>query len=246
FTKNFFARMNRELGTRLDVGAIEHVAYYNGRLDRIEIYARFTREAVIALPDLGRRFRIAPGEMILTEISRKFRIDEMAANAARYGLELVRTFTEPTKAFGMLLFRKRGRSALDEGRQRSAGTHLSAARARTLELIEPLSDDQLARQHSPLMSPVVWDLGHIANYEEQWSARAHDPTAIVDVDDRDRLYDPIANPRAIRKDLDLPDRAGVLRYLQEVRLRTRRRLAQRDFDASDPLLADAYVYKMIA
>src|SRR5207245_7665888 len=37
FTKNLFARMNRELGTRLDLGAIEHVAYYDGRLDRIAI-----------------------------------------------------------------------------------------------------------------------------------------------------------------------------------------------------------------
>ena len=48
--------------------------------------------------------------------------------------------------------------------------------------IEPLSDEQLARQHSPIMSPIVWDLGHIANYEEQWSIRAHDPTSVVDVD----------------------------------------------------------------
>src|SRR5207244_6811069 len=59
FTKNLFARMNRELGTRLDLGAIEHVAYYDGQLDRIEIFARFAREQAIELPELGRRFRIA-------------------------------------------------------------------------------------------------------------------------------------------------------------------------------------------
>ena len=58
FTRNYFARMNREIGTDLDLGAIEHVAYYNQTLDRIEIFARFTREAVVALPGLGRRFRI--------------------------------------------------------------------------------------------------------------------------------------------------------------------------------------------
>ena len=34
-------------------GAIEHVAYYNERLDRIEIYARFEREEVIELPSSG-------------------------------------------------------------------------------------------------------------------------------------------------------------------------------------------------
>src|SRR5213079_3555881 len=39
FTRNLFARMNRELGTRLDLEAIEHVAHYNQTLDRIEIFA---------------------------------------------------------------------------------------------------------------------------------------------------------------------------------------------------------------
>src|SRR5262249_50221120 len=54
-TKNLFARMNRERGTRLDLDAIEHVAYYDDALDRIAIFARFAREQVIALPELGRR-----------------------------------------------------------------------------------------------------------------------------------------------------------------------------------------------
>src|SRR5207249_11320465 len=72
FTRNLFARMNRELGTRLDLEAIEHVAHYNDRLDRIEIFARFTREAVIALPELGRRFRTAPRQMTMTETSPQF------------------------------------------------------------------------------------------------------------------------------------------------------------------------------
>src|SRR5439155_1276415 len=128
---------------------------------------------------LGRRFRMAPGEMIMTEISRKFRADEMAATAARYALDTVQTFTDPNKAFALLLMRKRGRSALAEGRQRSAWTHLATARARTLELIEPLDDADLVRQVTPILSPVVWDLGHIANFEEQWSIRALDPPAAV-------------------------------------------------------------------
>jgi len=248
FTRNLFARMNRELGTRLDLAAIEHVAYYDAHLDRIEIFARFTREAVVDLPDLGRRFRIAPGEMILTEISRKFQVDEMAATAARYGLATVRAFTDPTKAFALLLLRMRGRRTVTAGRERSAGTHLAEARARTLELIEPLGDEQLRRQHSPLMSPIMWDLGHIANFEERWSIRALDPAARVaeEARARDRVYDAMAHPRAARKDLPLPGRAACLRYLQEVRLETRRRLGEVTFDPSDPLLADGYVYKMIA
>jgi iron(II)-dependent oxidoreductase len=245
FTRNLFARMNRELGTAFDLDAIEHVAYYNERLDRIEIFARFRRETTVVLPQVGRRFRIARGEMILTEISRKFQTDEMAAQAARFGFETVRVFTDPTKAFALLLFRLRGRRSVTAGRESSAGAHLAAARTRTLELIEPLSDDQLLRQHSPIMSPIVWDLGHIANFEEQWSVRALDPTAPVTVD-RDQMYDPIANPRPTRRHLPLPGRADTLAYLQDISLRTRRRLAEVSFDPGDPLLADGYIYKMIA
>jgi iron(II)-dependent oxidoreductase len=246
FTRNLFARMNRELGTALDLSAIEHVAYYNGHLDRIEIYARFTREAEIALPDFGRRFRIAPGEMILTEISRKFQVDEVAANTARFGFETVRTFTDPERRFAVLLLRMGTRRAVTADRERSCLTHLAEARARTLELIEPLTDEQLVNQHSPLMSPIVWDLGHIANFEELWSIRALDPTAGVGDAARDRMYDAISHPRAKRKDLPLPDRDGALDYLHTVRAETRRRLAHVAFDPSDPLLYDGYVYKMIA
>ena len=48
---------------------------------------------------------------------------------------------------------------------------LAEARARTVRLIGPLSDDELREQHDPLMSPIVWDLGHIAHFEELWLTR---------------------------------------------------------------------------
>jgi iron(II)-dependent oxidoreductase len=252
FTRNLFARMNRELDTGLDLSAIEHVAYYNQRYDRIEIYARFTREQELRVPEVGRRFRLAAGEMILTEISRKFQADEVIANAARFGFESVRTFTDPARLFSVLLLRLRDRRPATAGRARQAVVELAEARTRTLELVDPLSDEQLARQHSPLMSPIVWDLGHIANYEDLWSRRAAgrdapsnlpaDPTRTT----RDWLYDAVTHPRATRKALPLPDRTGALRYLAEVRAATQRRLRDVTFDPSDPLLADGYVYSLIA
>src|SRR5262249_25452500 len=87
FTRNLFARMNRDLETRLDLDAIEHVAYWNETRERIDIFARFMRPAVIDLPELGRRFRLAAGEMVLTEVSRKFRLPAMSAVAARRGFD---------------------------------------------------------------------------------------------------------------------------------------------------------------
>jgi hypothetical protein len=45
---------------------------------------------------------------------------------------------------------------------------LEVVRARTSALIVPISRSDLERSHSPLMSPLVWDLGHIAAQFEEW------------------------------------------------------------------------------
>jgi hypothetical protein len=48
---------------------------------------------------------------------------------------------------------------------------LAEARARTLALVEPGSEPDLDRVYTPLMSPPVWDLGHIAAFEDLWVCR---------------------------------------------------------------------------
>jgi iron(II)-dependent oxidoreductase len=53
---------------------------------------------------------------------------------------------------------------------------LEEARAGTLALIAGLSEEDLERVHSPIMSPLVWDLGHIAAYEDLWLAHRHGGT----------------------------------------------------------------------
>ena len=92
---------------------------------------------------------------------------------------------------------------------------LDAVRRRSLSLTDPLSDDDLCRQHSPLMSPLVWDLAHVGNYEDQWLLRAIDGAGgRPELDD---LYDAFQHPRATRSGLTLlpPDAARV--YIGAVR-----------------------------
>ena len=48
---------------------------------------------------------------------------------------------------------------------------LTGARQRTSQLTDCVDEADLVRQHSPLMSPLVWDLAHIANQEELWLLR---------------------------------------------------------------------------
>ena len=86
--------------------------------------------------------------------------------------------------------------------------HLNAARQRTLDLLAPFDDDFLTAQHSPLMSPLAWDLAHIGNYEDQWLVRSLGGDGVGP--QHDELYDAFRHPRADRPTLpySAPRRRG--------------------------------------
>jgi gamma-glutamyl hercynylcysteine S-oxide synthase len=121
---------------------------------------------------------------------------------------------------------------------------LEDARARTLLLVSALSDRDLEVQHDPLMSPIIWDLGHIASFEELWLIKQLD--APVEFGEMPGLYNPFEHPRRERGDLPLPRRAEVLAHLARVREEVLQRLDSIDFDSGSPLLRDGYVYRMVA
>jgi gamma-glutamyl hercynylcysteine S-oxide synthase len=121
---------------------------------------------------------------------------------------------------------------------------LDEARRRTLSLLEPVPDEELVRQHSPLMSPLVWDLAHIGVFEELWLLQRVAGTEPL-VPELAGLYDAFEHARAERARLSLMDPARARAYLAEVRGRTLDVLERADFDSPDPLLADAFVYRMV-
>jgi iron(II)-dependent oxidoreductase len=121
--------------------------------------------------------------------------------------------------------------------------HLAEARARTFMLVAPLSAEDLARQHDALMSPILWDLGHIAHFEELWLTRnLAGPIEFVEMPG---LYNPFEHPRRTRGTLQLPDLDQVRRVMEEIRGRVLERLADADFDRGPALLRDGYVYRMV-
>ena len=89
-------------------------------------------------------------------------------------------------------------------------TALAASRARTLGLADDLTEDEQCRQWSPLMSPVVWDLAHVGNYEELWLQRALGGPA-AEHPEYDDLYDAFKHKRADRPSLPLLSPAEVVR-----------------------------------
>jgi iron(II)-dependent oxidoreductase len=120
---------------------------------------------------------------------------------------------------------------------------LGEARARTIALLEPLPDEELVGQHSPLMSPLVWDLAHTGFFEELWLVRRVGRERPIL--DRDELYDAFQHGRAERAELPLLTPTEARDYLARVRERTLAVLERTELDESDPLLRDGYVFAML-
>ena len=122
-------------------------------------------------------------------------------------------------------------------------SQLAEARARTLLLVQPLSDSELRLQHDPLMSPIIWDLGHIAHFEELWLTRNLDgPVEFVEMPG---LFNPFEHPRSERGSLRLPTFAECQEVMEEIRSRVLERLHETDLDDVNPLLRQGYVYQMV-
>ncbi|GGR50184.1 hercynine oxygenase [Streptomyces cinereoruber] len=121
---------------------------------------------------------------------------------------------------------------------------LVAARDRTLRLTSCVADDDLTAQHSPLMSPLVWDLAHIGNQEEQWLWRA---VAGRDAlrPEIDSLYDAFEHPRAERPSLPLLPPGEARAYAADVRLRILDVLERAPLEGR-PLLDAGFVFGMVA
>ena len=123
---------------------------------------------------------------------------------------------------------------------------LSEARERTLSLVSPLDDEQLNTVYSPILSPLAWDLGHIANFEELWLVQrigGREPLH----GELGRFYDAIANPRKVRGELPILRDAELRAYLADVRERTLEVLegVETGPAVEDRLLRDGFVYEML-
>ena len=120
---------------------------------------------------------------------------------------------------------------------------LQEARARTFLLVSPLSDEELHAQHDPLMSPIIWDLGHIAHFEELWLTRNLDgPIEFVEMPG---LYNPFEHPRSTRAALPLPEIDRCREIMDAIRSRVLARLVHTDTDDANPLVRDGYVFRMV-
>jgi iron(II)-dependent oxidoreductase len=95
---------------------------------------------------------------------------------------------------------------------------LERARERTLALVAHLPDAEIERVQSPIMSPLAWDLAHIAAYEDLWLAHRHGGLELLRADLAER-YDAFETPRSVRGEIELLSAAEAREYMREVRAR---------------------------
>jgi iron(II)-dependent oxidoreductase len=102
---------------------------------------------------------------------------------------------------------------------------LDEVRAATLALVAHLDDTALERVLSPIMSPLAWDLAHIAAYEDLWLAHRQAGLALLRPDLAAR-YDAFETPRTVRGEIELLSAEGAREYMREVRGRVAKALLQ--------------------
>lgn len=122
---------------------------------------------------------------------------------------------------------------------------LERVRQRSLRLtVDSLDEPELLAQHSRLMSPLVWDLAHVGNYEEQWLVREAAGLGALrpDLDD---IYDAFEHPRAERPSLPLLRPREATPYIADVRARVLDSLDHLRLAPDNPLLRAGFVYGMV-
>jgi iron(II)-dependent oxidoreductase len=92
---------------------------------------------------------------------------------------------------------------------------LTDARRRTLALVADLTDEQMRVPRMDIVNPLVWELGHVAWFQEKWALR-HLRELDPILPDADSFWDSAAVAHDARWELPLPSRGETLHYLQQV------------------------------
>src|SRR5918994_3985982 len=97
-------------------------------------------------------------------------------------------------------------------------------RKRTLELVSDLNDEQMMGPQLRIVNPPLWEIGHLAWFQEYWCLRrprgtwyeADDSFGLSILENADALYNSIEVPHDTRWNLSLLSREDTLAYMQHV------------------------------
>jgi len=103
FNRNLLAVLNRELGADFDIAGFDHVARFDTDEEWVELGLRARRAQTVRIPDPGLSIDLEAGEVVVTEISAKFRRRNVEAELAGAGLTMAEWWTDEGGDFGLSL-----------------------------------------------------------------------------------------------------------------------------------------------
>src|SRR5437762_13979348 len=92
---------------------------------------------------------------------------------------------------------------------------LREARRRTISLVDDLNDEQMMGPRLEIVNPLLWEIGHIAWFQEYWVLRHLNHRAPI-LEGADTLYDSARVAHETRWDLRLASKAETMTYMQGV------------------------------
>jgi L-histidine N-alpha-methyltransferase len=107
FNRNILRNVNAVAGSAFDPAAFEHYAPYVVERQRIEMWLVARDALEVDLGRIGGRLKLARGEGIRTEISRRFTRDQVLRLLDESGFSPERWFESPDGRFGLALARAR-------------------------------------------------------------------------------------------------------------------------------------------
>src|SRR4051812_20169550 len=110
--------------------------------------------------------------------------------------------------------------------------HLLQSRRRTRAVVAGLDGPRLLGPRLPAVNPILWELGHVAWFQEHWCLRFRPDETLGDslLEGADALYDSSAVAHDIRWELRLPTLSGTLDYQDRVLDRVLERLERQGDD----------------
>jgi iron(II)-dependent oxidoreductase len=121
---------------------------------------------------------------------------------------------------------------------------MERARAATDVVLEPISDDELAAQISPLAPPLVWSLAHIAHFEDLWILRNVGGSPPIPDVHRD-VYDAFRRERQNGSRLPTLRAEAVRSYATDVRERALDLLEHLDLDSPNALVRRGFAFGLV-
>lgn len=103
FNLNLLTRINKEFGGNFDLKNFEHVSFFNEQQKRIEMHIRSKMDQEIWLSQTDVMIKFRKNEMILTEYSYKYTVDQIYSLAKKSGFKVKEIWKDKNEYFSLVL-----------------------------------------------------------------------------------------------------------------------------------------------